>query len=195
MRIIAGYHRGRRIESPEGLSTRPMTDRVRESLFNILQAEVAESIVLDLFCGSGALGLEALSRGAAACTFVDSGRAAVETVETNCRRLGLSDRADRVRILCRDALRPGPWIRPAGADAYTLAFVDPPYAMTGGPDGRARLATMGAELVRLGVIAAGATVMLRAERGTDAGLPWEGFDVDDTRTYGSTTLHLMTRVQ
>jgi 16S rRNA (guanine966-N2)-methyltransferase len=191
LRIIAGFHRGREIDAPEGMATRPMTDRVRESLFNILQAEVPEAVVLDLFCGSGALGLESLSRGAAACTFVDSGGLAVETVEMNCERLGLSD---RVRILRRDALSPGPWIKPAGAAAYTLIFVDPPYAMTADPGGRARLKSMAAELVRMGVIAVGATAMLRAERGIDVELPWEGFVVDDTRTYGSTTLHLMTRL-
>jgi len=191
MRIIGGYHRGRKIEAPEGLSTRPMTDRVRENLFNIIQAELPGAVVLDLFCGSGALGLEALSRGAATCTFVDSGRAAVEMVEANCQLLGLSD---RVRILQRDVLSPGQWIKPAGADAYTIIFVDPPYVMTADPDGRARLAGMGTELVRLGVVAAGATVMLRAERGVDTGLPWEGFVVDDVRSYGSTTLHLMTRI-
>ena len=188
MRIIAGFHRGRKIDAPEGLTTRPMTDRVRENLFNILGAAVVDAVVLDLFCGSGALGLECLSRGAAAATFVDADRAAIEAVETNCRRLGLKE---RIRILRRDVLRPGPWIRPAGAESYTLLFVDPPYKMTADPAGQERLAEMVQALGRLGCIAPQAIAMLRAERGTPVKLPWEGFDLIDERTYGTTTLYLM----
>ena len=105
MRIIAGIHRTRQIDAPEGLTTRPMTDRVRENLFNLLGDTVGGATVLDLFCGSGALGLEALSRGAAPVTFVDADLAAVTVVEANCRRLGLEKQA---RILRRDVLRPGP---------------------------------------------------------------------------------------
>jgi len=189
MRIIAGTHRTRQIEAPEGLTTRPMTDRVRENLFNLLGGAVPDAVVLDLFCGSGALGLEALSRGAAGCTFVDSDRDAVNAVETNCRRLGL---LDRVRVLRRDVLRPGAWIRPAGAAAYTLIFVDPPYKMTADPAGQQRLAEMVQALVRLGCVAAGAIAMLRAERGTRVSLPWSGFELADARSYGTTTLYLMT---
>jgi 16S rRNA (guanine966-N2)-methyltransferase len=191
MRIIAGFHRGRKIDAPEGLTTRPMTDRVRENLFNLLGQMLDGAVVLDLFCGSGALGLESLSRGAARATFVDADREAARVVETNCLRLGLAERA---RVLCRDALRPGPWVRPIGAAAYTLLFVDPPYRMTAEPRGRQCLAGMAAALVRLGCVAPGATVMLRAERGTPVALPWPGFDATDERSYGTTTLHLMTYV-
>jgi 16S rRNA (guanine966-N2)-methyltransferase len=190
LRIIAGYHRHREIDAPPGMATRPMTDRVRESLFNIIQAVVPDAVVLDLFSGSGALGIESLSRGAASCTFVDTGLAAIETVEANCTRLRLTD---QVRILQRDVLRPGQWIKPVGAGAYTLIFADPPYAMTASPEGRAPLREMAAKLVSLGVVATGATVMLRAERGVDVELPWEGFTLDDTRSYGTTTVYLMTR--
>jgi 16S rRNA (guanine966-N2)-methyltransferase len=188
MRIIAGFHRGRKIEAPEGLTTRPMTDRVRENLFNIIAAEIPDAVVLDLFCGSGALGLESLSRGAAAATFVDTDRAAIEAVETNCQRLGLTE---RVRILRRDGLRPGAWIRPTGAESYTLLFVDPPYKMTADPAGQERLADMVRTLVALGCVAPQAVAMLRAERGTAVKLPWQGFDLIDERTYGTTTLYLM----
>jgi len=189
MRIIAGFHRGRKIEAPEGLITRPMTDRVRENLFNILGPGVAGAIVLDLFCGSGALGLEALSRGAGHATFVDSDRAAAGAVETNCRRLGLAERA---RIIRRDALRPGPWVRPPGGGAYGLVFVDPPYGMTADEAGQSRLAGMAAALVRVGCVAPGTVGMFRAQRGTSVRLPWDGFDLTDERTYGTTTLYLMT---
>jgi 16S rRNA (guanine966-N2)-methyltransferase len=189
MRIIAGTHRGRQIEAPEGLTTRPMTDRVRENLFNLLGPDVVEAVVLDLFCGSGALGLESLSRGAVSCTFADTDRAAVNAVETNARRLGLHRRA---RILRRDVLRPGAWIRPIGASAYTLLFADPPYKMTADPQGQQRLAEMAAALVRIGCVAPRARAMLRVERGTRVSLPWDGFEPWDERSYGTTTLHLMT---
>jgi len=188
VRIIAGIHRGRQIVAPEGLTTRPMTDRVRENLFNILGPLVDEAVVLDLFCGSGALGLESLSRGAARATFVDTDAAAIEAVETNCGRLGLNERA---RILRRDVLRPGPWIRPIGVASYTLIFVDPPYKMTADPPGQERLADMVRTLVALGCVAPQAVAMLRAKRGTAVKLPWEGFDLIDERTYGTTTLYLM----
>jgi 16S rRNA (guanine966-N2)-methyltransferase len=188
MRIIAGFHRGRQIDAPEGLTTRPMTDRVRENLFNLLGPAVVDAVVLDLFCGSGALGIESLSRGAAWCTFVDDDRAAVEAVETNCRRLGLEERAKIVR---RDSLRPGPWIGPPRGGGYSLIFVDPPYRMTADPAGRRGLAEMIEKLQRLHCIAPGATAMLRVARGTQHELPWPGFDLVDERSYGTTTLYLM----
>ena len=188
MRIIAGLHRGRQIDAPEGLTTRPMTDRVRENLFNLLRDYVEGAVVLDVFCGSGALGLEALSRGAAACTFVDPNDAAIAAVETNVQRLGLME---QVRIIRRSALRPGPWIRPREAAAYTLIFVDPPYRMTAAEDGQRQLAEMASALTACGLVAPAAVVMLRAERGVKIPLPWPGFVAYDERSYGTTTLHLM----
>jgi 16S rRNA (guanine966-N2)-methyltransferase len=189
MRIIAGIHRTRQIDAPEGLVTRPMTDRVRENLFNLLGDTVVGATVLDLFCGSGALGIEALSRGAARVTFVDTGREAVRVVEANCARLGLQKQA---RILRRDALAPGQWVRPVGAKDYTLIFVDPPYKMSADPAGQAQLAAMAGALVGLDCVAQGALAMLRAERGIKPGLPWPGFELSDGRSYGTTTLYLMT---
>ncbi|MFO8011757.1 MAG: 16S rRNA (guanine(966)-N(2))-methyltransferase RsmD [Phycisphaerae bacterium] len=191
MRIIGGQFRRRTLIAPDGRTTRPMTDRVRENLFNLLGPQACEgAVVLDLFCGSGALGLEALSRGADACTFVDLDRAAVAAVTENCERLGVTD---RVRIERRDALRPGAWIVPPGPEPYTLLFVDPPYKIPADEDGRRRLAAMARRLADLGGVAPGALAMLRAARGTDPGLPWDGFDLVDERTYGTTTLFLMQR--
>jgi 16S rRNA (guanine966-N2)-methyltransferase len=189
MRIIAGIHRTRQIEAPEGLVTRPMTDRVRENLFNLLGDTVVNATVLDLFCGSGALGIEALSRGATRVTFVDTDLAAVNVVETNCKRLGLEKQA---RILRRDVLRPGPWIRPVGAKDYALIFVDPPYKMSAEPAGQAQLAAMAQALVGLECVARGALAMIRVERNTRITLPWAGFEFSDQRSYGTTTLCLMT---
>jgi 16S rRNA (guanine966-N2)-methyltransferase len=190
MRIIAGIHRGRKLVAPEGLTTRPMTDRVRENLFNILAPHLDGAVVLDLFCGSGALGLEALSRGARWCLLVDSDPEAVTSAETNAATLRLTKQAKVVR---RDALRPGPWIRPPAGQAYTLVFTDPPYRLTDSPEGRERLAAMARALADLGCLAPGATAMLRMRRGVCLETPWPGFEAADERTYGTTTLHLMRR--
>jgi len=190
MRIIAGTHRGRRLVAPEGLTTRPMTDRVRENLFNILGQTLEGAVVLDLFCGSGALGLEALSRWAVFCMFVDADRDAVAAAQANAAQLGLAERA---RFMRHDALRPGPRIRPPGRQGYTLLFIDPPYKMSAEPQGQAGLADMVAGLLGLGCVAPGAVAMIRTKRGTAIDLPWAGFVLADTRSYGTTTLHLMTR--
>ena len=193
MRIIGGTYRSRKIIAPEGLATRPMTDRVRENLFNLLGQDLTGVIVLDLFCGSGALGLEALSRGATHVTFVDTDPAAIEAVNANCRTLGITA---PIRILRRDCLRPGPWICPPAprGGRYTHIFIDPPYQMTADPQGQSQLATMVRALVDLGCVAPGAVAMIRTERGTPAKipLPWDGWDLADERSYGTTTLHLVT---
>ena len=95
MRIIAGEARGRRIEAPAGRNTRPTLDRIRENMFNILQADIPESRILDLFAGSGALSLEAISRGAASAVLVDSDRKASMIQKQNAESLRFDDRADQ----------------------------------------------------------------------------------------------------
>jgi|ERR671938_964142 16S rRNA (guanine966-N2)-methyltransferase len=123
MRIIAGSRKGARIFAPKGLDTRPTADRVREAAFNLLGPYAAEDArVLDLFAGSGAMGLEALSRGAAHATFVENDREACRTINRNLDKLGL----DNATVLCQDALTS------LRADArqgtrYDLVLVDPPY--------------------------------------------------------------------
>lgn len=123
MRIVAGEWRGRTIESPPGAATRPTADRVRETLFSMLVSRLGsfeDLRVADLFAGSGALGFEALSRGAASATFVESDPKAAATIRTNAERLGASD---RVRVISGSALalpRCGP---------FDLIFADPPYAL------------------------------------------------------------------
>ena len=188
MRIIAGIHRGRKLLTPEGLVTRPMTDRVRENLFNILAGRIEGAVVLDLFCGSGAIGLEALSRGAHLCHFVDTSPDAIRTVEINAAHLCLGG---KVRITKGDALAPGDWLAAPEDKSYTLVFADPPYKLTADRPGRKRLAEMAARLVRLGLVADGATAMLRTQRGTAMDESWPGFELTDERTYGTTTLWLM----
>ncbi len=122
MRVIAGEHRGARLRAPRGAHTRPTSDRVREAVFSML-GDVRGERVLDLFAGSGALAIEALSRGAARATLVDSSRDAVAAISSNLSTLGL--RADVHR---RGALQFLVAAREAGPE-YDLVFVDPPYRM------------------------------------------------------------------
>ena len=126
LRIIAGTARGRKIETPEGRDTRPTLDRVRENLFNMLQGRCAGARVLDLFAGSGALSLEALSRGAVLAVLADRNREANRIERKNAETLGF---AERVSILL------SPWektlesLRREGKQ-FDLIFLDPPYEMT-----------------------------------------------------------------
>ena len=126
MRIIAGTARGRKIEAPEGKNTRPTLDRVRENLFNILQMNIRDSRVLDLFAGSGALSIEALSRGAESATLVDSDRNANRIQKKNLEALGFADRAE---VLLRDWKQAAAELAREGR-RYDLVFLDPPYRMT-----------------------------------------------------------------
>jgi len=126
LRIIAGTARGRRIEAPEGRDTRPTLDRVRENLFNMLQGSLRDARVLDLFGGSGALALEALSRGAARAVIADRDREACRIEKKNTEALGFTNRTRLLR---------GEWERTADllaaeGERFDLIFLDPPYAMT-----------------------------------------------------------------
>ena len=121
MRVITGSARGRRLRELEGLETRPTTDRVKESMFNILQFDVEDSRVLDLFAGTGQLGIEALSRGAASAVFVEQRRDAVALIRENLKLTGLSERA---RVVNGEALA---YLASAG-EKFDLIFLDPPYA-------------------------------------------------------------------
>jgi 16S rRNA (guanine966-N2)-methyltransferase len=149
VRIIGGKWRGRKLAFPDQADLRPTLGRVRETLFNWLRQDVQDSRCLDLFAGSGALGFEALSRGAAAVTFVDSSRRAVRCIEENARRLG----AEHVTVVCADAeqaLRRGqaPW---------DLIFLDPPF--------KAAVIARVLELIGdLGSLAAGGLIYLEAPR-------------------------------
>jgi 16S rRNA (guanine966-N2)-methyltransferase len=122
LRIIAGEFKGRRLKTPAGRQTRPTSERVREAWFSILQQSIPGARVLDLFAGSGALGFEALSRGAASVDFVETQRASLATLEANARSLEVENRVTLHRM---DALRFAERLQPR---AYDVAFADPPYA-------------------------------------------------------------------
>jgi len=129
VRVIGGRSRGRRLAAKLPAAVRPTSDRVRESIFDILGSRggVEGLSVVDLFCGSGALGLEALSRGAASATFVDQDPAALDAVRTNRDAVGLGDEP----VVCVRAALPG-WL--AGAPRFDLALCDPPYTFDAWPD-------------------------------------------------------------
>lgn len=135
LRVIAGEHGGRRLRAPPGLGTRPTADRVREALFNILPPPPPGSVAVDLYAGSGALGIEALSRGAAAAVFVDSDAAVCRVLRDNLRQLGLAERAvvltqpveralPRLLAAAPAAMRAASGL---GAPPYRYVFADPPY--------------------------------------------------------------------
>lgn len=128
MRIIAGEFRGRRLEAPKGQGTRPTTDRVRESLMSALNSArggFEDAVVLDAFAGSGGLGMESLSRGAAAAGFCEQGREAASVIERNLRTLGLG--RERARLVRGDVLKRLPM--PMADGPFDLVFLDPPYAL------------------------------------------------------------------
>lgn len=121
MRVITGSARGRRLKELEGMETRPTTDRVKEGIFNIIQFDVEGRKVLDLFAGTGQLGIEALSRGAVSAVFVEQRRDAATLIREN---LKVTDLTDRGRIINGDAVS---FLASAG-EKYDLIFIDPPYA-------------------------------------------------------------------
>jgi 16S rRNA (guanine966-N2)-methyltransferase len=169
MRIIAGSHRGHRIAAPRGRETRPTSDRVRENAFNLI-GPVDDADVLDLFAGSGALGLEALSRGAASATFVESDREACRTINANLDKLQLHG-----TVLCADALRTVANER----RAYDLVLCDPPYDYP-----HAKLAPALARLVA----ADGLLVYETSGREDPPDVP--GLQIRTSRKYGSARLTL-----
>jgi 16S rRNA (guanine966-N2)-methyltransferase len=182
MRIVAGTYRGRALTAPPGQSTRPTSDRAREAIFNVIEhaawsSGVADTRVIDLFAGSGALGLEALSRGAAFCLFVETDPGARGAIRDNVETLGKQGELfGRTRIHRRDATDLGD--KPAGDGApFDLVFVDPPYGQGLGERALAQLADGG-------WLAPGALVVF--ERGAAEPEPeTPGFELLDDRRYGA----------
>ncbi|MEX0868200.1 MAG: 16S rRNA (guanine(966)-N(2))-methyltransferase RsmD [Nitriliruptoraceae bacterium] len=178
MRIIGGTARGRRLAVPDGPTVRPTADRVREAVFSSLHAHVPAARVLDLFAGSGALGLEAISRGAAHVTFVERDRRAVAAIRANIDAL---DVARNATVVVADVLRAVTDGQLDGAP-FDLVFADPPYAVDAG--------TVYALLAGLPPhLADGAQIVL--ERATAApGPTWPARMTGvRARRYGATTIH------
>ncbi|HLO75522.1 MAG TPA: 16S rRNA (guanine(966)-N(2))-methyltransferase RsmD [Magnetospirillum sp.] len=176
MRIVGGSHKGRRLTAPDGRATRPTSDRARESLFNILAhsplVDLDQALVVDAFAGSGALGLEALSRGAAHVWFLETHAAALAAIRANVAELREGERAT---ILRADATKPPPPPR-----ACTLALVDAPYE-------KELSAPCLAGLASRGWLAPGALAVVEVAA-REALTPPPGFSVEAERGYGAARL-------
>lgn len=191
MRIIAGDHRGRSILGPEDDSTtRPIIDRVKESLFNrltslgLLQPDGENEgwSAVDVFSGTGSLGLEALSRGAESCTFVDQDRGAVGRLNDNIQSLGLIDRA---QVVQGSALA-GYWSASLRPGSIQVAFIDPPYVMMEEDEGRSRVLAM-VDQMRPIMEQGGVAVVRTPVEVTCEEVP--GYDGPITTDYGGMRLH------
>jgi len=187
MRIIAGTKRGMRLLIPKTQVTRPITDRVKESLFMVLQNYdlLAGARVADLFCGVGSLGLEALSRGAAWVTFVEKNVEIAAVLEENIAKAGFGDRS---RVVRASAFRVGAPVEPGG-ERYDLVFVDPPYATT-------REVGEGSSLAELldvlaDQVAAKGVVVVRTHEGVAPLDDYGPFHAVDRRRWGSMSVVLL----
>ncbi|MDD4772451.1 MAG: 16S rRNA (guanine(966)-N(2))-methyltransferase RsmD [Eubacteriales bacterium] len=179
MRIITGTARGMRLETLEGDTTRPTSERVKEALFSMIQFDIEGRQTLDLFAGSGQLGLEALSRGAAKATFVDSSTDAVNIIKRNAQKTGLYSRC---------VITGSDWVSfirgTAGRERYGIIFIDPPF-------GEKLTGEVALKLAEADLIADHA--MIICESGHD-----EDFEIPGLRTlrrnkYGKTYIRLLTK--
>ena len=179
MRVIAGTARGRALRAPKGFTVRPTGDRVRQATFNALESRraVRDARVLDLFAGTGALGIEALSRGAAHATFVDSDRAAVDAINANLAATGFGERG-RSTVARADAAR---WLAPLATATATfdLVLADPPYRFEGWVD---LLTGIAAHLADDG------TVVIETGSVPDLGPAWE---ILRQQRYGGTVITVL----
>lgn len=164
MRIITGSAKGKKLVSLEGDATRPTSERIKEAIFSSIQFDVEGRRVLDLFAGSGQMGLEALSRGAEKATFIDLSREAMEIVKQNAKTTGFFDRSHFLVSDWRNYIR-----KASGREQYDLVFVDPPYAMECCADAAAYLA-------KTELIIPGAIVVLESGE--------EEINLDDPRLAG-----------
>ena len=186
MRITGGEFGGRNLKVPKSDAIRPTQDRVREALFNIIQFEVAGSEFLDLFAGSGAVGLEALSRGAKRVTFVEANRRHIAVLKENLDLLCRTRPSTSTSLVAADAYR---WLSTYSGPGFTIGFADPPYAL-GEEKGYASVL---ATLAERGVIRPGGlfiaemTAVQKAEE-------TPGWDLIRDRTYGKTRLCIWRRV-
>ena len=176
MRVITGKARGVVLKTPDGMKTRPTTDRVKEAMFSIIQFELPGAKVLDLFGGTGQLGIEALSRGAASAVFLDSQETACGLIRENLRRTNLSEQADVIR---------GDYLEYLSRcrEKFDIVFLDPPYA-------EVYLENALKKLSEIDILQSGGIIV--AERSVDKELPWhiEGFARSKDYKYGNTLLTL-----
>ena len=175
IRVVAGKYGGRWLDSPPGKGTHPMSERMRNAIFNKIQSEVPEAIVLDAYAGTGAVGLEALSRGAKHVDFIESDRMAQKIIKNNFERLGLSE--DEVRLY---RTRVKSFLGTAEPDSYDLIFVDPPYY---------EIMTHFSTVDRLvGLLKPGALMVLSKPGKCEENVVSKDIVVVDNRSYSNATL-------
>ena len=175
MRIIAGTHRGTRLKEPANV-TRPTSDRVREAIFNVLSLVVPDAKVLDLFAGTGALGLESLSRGAASCLFIDNDSQALRCLRQNIAHTKFTNH----KVIDGDALR---YVEnPRNPQLFDLIFADPPYHRNGAPD------LAGPLLLAPLPLASGGILVLEVESERPSPDEIEGLKLIKRKDYGKTAV-------
>ena len=180
IRIITGSAKGKKLLSPEGESTRPTSDRIKGAMFSAIQFDLEDRRVLDLFAGTGQLGLEALSRGAESCTFVEMDRDVMEIIKKNAKSTGFFEVCRYAVSDWRNFIR-----KAAGRDVYDLVFIDPPYAMECCTDAARRLAD--AKIIIPGAI----LVLESGEENIDLAA-LSDFEVIKSTSYGKkTALHIL----
>ena len=186
MRIISGRARRARIVAPRGAGTRPITERLRGAVFNILGKTVEGAEVLDLFAGSGSLGLEALSRGAMRCVFVERSRPALGALRRNIEALGFTDRS---RVVAGDALK----LRPERLGVpFDLVFIDPPHALAGRLEEESPLGGLLRNLLAGGVLKDTGVAVLRTP--LKGGKVWHPEEMSATmRRYGAEAVWFLRR--
>jgi 16S rRNA (guanine966-N2)-methyltransferase len=180
MRIIAGEHRGRNLLPPPNDQTRPITDRAKQSLFDVLAPRITGARVADVFAGTGSMGLECLSRGAADATFFELGRGALDALRKNIEALRVSDRS---KVIPGDLFKTFPLAFPA--PALDIVFLDPPYAFL--RERPEELRALAGALLR--AIQPGGVISFRHDAADALELP--GLAAARTLTYGSMTIELL----
>lgn len=177
MRIIAGKARGTQLLAPKGMDTRPTQDKVKESLFSIIQWDVPDACVLDLFAGSGALALESISRGAQEAVLVDKSRDALDCIRKNIAKLRVEEQTTVLSCDWEQALNQ---LNRSGK-AFDLVFLDPPYRMTD-------LGSICSRLLELSLLRPDAVLVLEHRTGSEPAMPEEFVPIKE-RSYGETQIH------
>ena len=188
MRITGGIHRGRVLKAPPGRDVRPASDMIRQAIFNILGARIVDAAVLDLFAGTGSLGLESLSRGASRATFVERDRRVAEFIRLNAAEIGL---AGSVQVLSFDLLKgAGPARRSLGEGGgpFDVVFVAPPYPLMLAVEPHSGVGALVESLFTGAVVKPDGTVILQHDRTTPVVEVWPHARITDERTYGKSML-------
>ena len=180
MRIISGRFKGRRLTAPAGMDTRPTADRIKESIFNILGHSIRNTKVLDLFAGTGALGIEALSRGAESAVFVDQADKAVSAIRHNVRRLEVEDRINIIRWNIRKNLNCLTSIK----RNFDLVFMDPPYE-------RDFVSPTLANLISCGALYPNGRIVIEHGIREPVDVAFEMLSLVDQRSFGKTLVSFM----